>query len=63
MGLARRASSSRDCGRDARRACLEGPGVSSSSSSWGIETNKGKQLHQGERGHPWAWIHPPAMLP
>lgn len=49
MGLARWASSSGGRCRGPRRGCLEGPGASSSSSSWGIETRRASDYNR-EKG-------------
>lgn len=57
-GLARWASSSGDCCRGTRRGCLEGPGASSSSSSWGTETKMEKWLQKAEGGRPGGWPCP-----
>lgn len=51
-GLARHASSSSDRCRGPRRGGLEGPGASSSSSSWGIETKKAKDYTWEDGGSP-----------
>ena len=65
VGLARQASSSGEGRRGTRSGCLEGPGVSSSSSSWGIKKQRRANDYNREKDGSSGLGHtpPPAKLP
>lgn len=65
VGLARRASSSGERSKGIQRGCCEGPGASSSSSSWGIQGEKGRRLQKEGKGipaHGLTSCHPSANI-